>query len=365
MSCGSRANWPKRSRCSRRRCRSSNVCGAPIIPALRPSATILRCCTTRWAAERWPSPFSSVHVLISRPAWGSPIRRPSTSAATSIESLAGRRGRSKRRRRLLPDFRLACSQRVPSTFPARRVRRRKDGYVIVGRDPELAQAREFLKGVAQGAQALLIEGQAGIGKTALWLAVLAAAAAKGYRVLRCGGDQAEARLSFVGLGDLVGGVADEGLGYLPRPQREALELALARRSAGAGRLPDAKTIGMGLRSLMVELAKDRPVLLAVDDVQWLDGATARALAFVARRLDVHTVGFLGTSRMALPAADPFALERALGPERFARLRLGRLDLGAVPVPLEARLGQPYPRPVLRRIAEVSDGNPLFALEIAH
>jgi DNA-binding CsgD family transcriptional regulator len=237
--------------------------------------------------------------------------------------------------------------------------------VLVGRDPELARAREFLEGLAQGAQALLIEGEAGIGKTALWLAVLAAAAAMGYRVLRCGGDQAEARLSFVGLGDLLGPVVDEGLGLLPGPQREALELALARRSAGAGRLPDAKTIGMGLRSLVVELARDRPVLLAVDDVQWLDGATARALAFVARRLDVHPVGVLGTSRMALPAADPFALERALGPERFARLRLGRLDLDALRVLLEERLGQLYPRPVLRRIAEVSDGNPLFALEIAH
>jgi DNA-binding CsgD family transcriptional regulator len=222
-----------------------------------------------------------------------------------------------------------------------------------------------LEGLAQGAQALLIEGEVGIGKTALWLAVLAAAVAMGYRVLRCGGDQAEARLSFAGLGDLFGGVADEGLGSLPGPQREALELALARRSIGAGRLPDAKTIGMGLRSLLVEIAQGAPVVVAIDDVQWLDGATARALAFVARRLEGHRVGIFATARAPTPAPDPLGLERALRPDRFSRVRLGPLSLGELQVLLEDRLGQPYPRPVLRRIAEVSDGNPLFALEITH
>src|SRR6266511_3546186 len=98
------------------------------------------------------------------------------------------------------------------------------GAVLVGRDPELVRAREFLDGVAHGARAFLVEGEAGIGKTAVWQAVLADAEAAGYRTLSCAGDQAEARLSFVGLGDLLGAVDDEALGALPGPQREALEV---------------------------------------------------------------------------------------------------------------------------------------------
>src|SRR5439155_15447308 len=117
-------------------------------------------------------------------------------------------------------------------------RARKDWHVLVGRDPELLAVREFLAGLTRGPRALVIEGEAGIGKTAVWQAALDEGAAKGFLVLRCAGDQAEARLSFVGLGDLIGEVADESLGSLPEPQREALELALARRGSEGGRLPD-------------------------------------------------------------------------------------------------------------------------------
>lgn len=235
---------------------------------------------------------------------------------------------------------------------------------LVGRDRELVAAQAFLADVPNGARGLLVEGDAGIGKTAVWRAVLEEAAKQGCRVLRCVGDQAEARLSFVGLSDLVGAIVDDRLGSLPAPQREALERALVRRGGRARRAPDPKTIGVGLRSLLVGLAQAGPVVIAVDDVQWLDGATARALAFVARRLDEHAVGILVTARVPLTSPDPLGLERALGPDRFARLRLGPLDLGALGALLELRLGHRHPRPVLHRIAQVSDGNPLFALEIS-
>jgi DNA-binding CsgD family transcriptional regulator len=232
--------------------------------------------------------------------------------------------------------------------------------ILVGREAELASAHAFLAGASGGMRALLVEGDPGIGKTALWRAVVSEADGRGCRVLACAGGQAEARLSFAGLTELLGDGVDETLASLPPVQREALEVALALRAA-PGQAPDAKTIGMGLRSLLAALAARGPVLVAVDDLQWLDRATVRALAFAAKRMGGHPVGLLVTVRTP---ADPLGVERALGWERFARLRLGPLSAGALRVLLEERLGYRYPRPVLLRVAEVSGGNPLFALEFA-
>ena len=235
---------------------------------------------------------------------------------------------------------------------------------ILGREPELAAARAFLDGLDDGPRALILEGEAGIGKTAVWRAVLAEAQARGVRVLRCVAEQTEAQLSFVGLGDLVGALADYYLPALPSPQREALEVALLRRASPSGRAADPKAVGVGLRSLLAEAERGRPLLVAVDDVQWLDAPTAHALAFVARRLAGRRVGFVVTLRAPAAADDALGLERALGAERFERVRIGPLAAGTLRELLDQRLGFAYPRPTLLRIARLSDGNPLFALEIA-
>lgn len=153
---------------------------------------------------------------------------------------------------------------------------------LTGREKELAVAHELVSGLIDGPRALLLEGEAGIGKTAVWREALAEAEASGCRVLRCVAEQTEARLSFVGLGDLAGALADEFLPALPAPQREALEVALVRRASGSGRAPDPTAVGVGFRSLLVAAAQAGPVVVAVDDVQWLDPETARALAFAMR-----------------------------------------------------------------------------------
>ena len=234
---------------------------------------------------------------------------------------------------------------------------------IIGRDCELAAAHAFADALRDGPRGLLIEGGAGIGKTAVWRSAIAAAEARGYRVLRAVAEQAEARLSFAGLGDLAGDFDDEFLAALPCPQREALEVALVRRTSGP-RAPDPTAVAVGFRSLLARAAKAAPLVLAIDDVQWLDAATARALSFAVRRLDGHRIGVLATLRAPVAAADPLGLQRALGPERLARARLGPLDAEAVRGLIEARLGHGYRRPVLQRVAQASGGNPLFALEIA-
>ncbi len=223
--------------------------------------------------------------------------------------------------------------------------------------------RAFVDALGDGPRGLLIEGEAGIGKTAIWRAALAEAEARGCVVLRCVAEQAEARLSFVGLADLAEGISDECLAAVRRPQREALEVALVRRERAA-EPPDPAAVAIGFRSLLVRISEVAPVVVAVDDVQWLDAPTARALAFAVRRLEGQRVGVLATARAPLPGPEPLGLQRALGPERLARVRLGPLGVDAVRRLVESALGYGFARPTLLRIARTAGGNPLFAFEIA-
>src|SRR5215218_10418839 len=234
---------------------------------------------------------------------------------------------------------------------------------LVGREPELGVVRTFVDALDDGPRGLLLEGEAGIGKTAIWRAALAEAEARGCIVLRCVAEQAEARLSFVGLADLAEEISDEDLAAVRSPQREALEVALVRRKRAA-EPPDPAAVAIGFRSLLMRIAETAPVVVAVDDVQWLDAATARALAFVVRRLEGQRVGILATARAPLAGPEPLGLERGLGPERLARVRLGPLGVDAVRRLVESALGYGFPRPTLLRIAQAARGNPLFAFEIA-
>ncbi len=150
---------------------------------------------------------------------------------------------------------------------------------LFGRDLELNAGRAFL--ATAPARGLLVEGPAGIGKTAVWRALLDIARTDGYLVLETIGDAAEARLTFAGLADLLETVADEALPRLPAPQARALEVALLRADAVSPAEPRA--VAAGLLGALRALAGTRPVLVAIDDVQWLDEASADAVAFAARR----------------------------------------------------------------------------------
>ena len=175
------------------------------------------------------------------------------------------------------------------------------GERVVGRERELAIAREVVGGLEDGPRALVIEGDAGIGKTAIWRAAVACA----RRALVCVADEAEARLSFTGLADLLTNVADEVLPALPPPQREALEVALVRRRGSSGRPLDPRAAGVALWAALIALTSEGPVVVAVDDVQWLDAATAGALSFALRRLHGRPVGVVVTVRSPLTVADPW------------------------------------------------------------
>ena len=234
---------------------------------------------------------------------------------------------------------------------------------IVGRERELASVSRLLEPVEEGLRVLLLEGEPGIGKTTVWEHALADAAERGYRVLACRPAEAEAKLAFTALGDLLAPIADHGLPGLPEPQRAALEVALLR-AAPSGAPPDRRAVGTAVYSLLRRSAEERPLAVAVDDIQWLDRASRATLSFALRRLGDSPVAVLAARRLEPDRrVDALDLEAGL-PGRVEHLWLGPLSLSGLYHLIRARVGHVFARPTLRRIAQASGGNPLFALELA-
>jgi hypothetical protein len=165
---------------------------------------------------------------------------------------------------------------------------------IVGREAERAAVSAFLDAVPAGPAGLLLEGEAGIGKTTLWMDALSKAGERSFRILSCRAAEAEAPLSFTALGDLLDGL-DGPMGLLPAPQGRALDIALLRAEVD-GPAPEQRTVSVAVLSLLRILAAEGPVLVAVDDAQWLDRPSARVLEFALRRLDRAPVGVLSAVR---------------------------------------------------------------------
>ena len=221
---------------------------------------------------------------------------------------------------------------------------------LVGRDEELRRLETFLDEAAQGPATLALVGQAGIGKTTLWRGAVDRARARGYRVLEARPSEAERELSFAGLADLLRDVHGE-IGGLPAPQRRALRVALLLEEP-RGTPPDERAVATALSGLLTSLAEDGSVVVAVDDVQWLDGPTQSALRFALRRANVAA---LLAHRVD---ADGDELREA------HVLDIGPLGLDELDDLLLRALGASFLRPTLLQIERVSGGNPLFALELA-
>ena len=233
---------------------------------------------------------------------------------------------------------------------------------MIGRERELAAADDFLEGLAEDAAALVLEGEPGIGKTTLWAATIARAEQRGFRVLSCRPTEAEANLSYAALADLLSPLEENAFRFLPGPQRRAIDAALLRTDP-LGERVDQLAVSAAVASLLTARAGERPgVLVAIDDLNWLDSSSARVLAYAVRRFDSSPVGLLVSVRNDGRRADPLALDRAL--PRVRRVSLGSLSLGALRQVLSARLGFSPSRPFLLRIHRHSGGNPFFALELA-
>ena len=232
---------------------------------------------------------------------------------------------------------------------------------IVGRADELGLIRAFLEGDAAEPRVLVLEGEAGIGKSTLWRASLEEARAQGYRVLSARPAEAERALAFTGLGDLFEPVLGEVLPSLPPPRRHALQAVLLVE--GDGSPVDPRALGVAVRTALEILAADGPPLvLAIDDVQWLDPSSEGALAFALRRTDVPLTVLL--ARRLAGGIEALAVELAFAEGSVERLRVGPLSAGAIQALLRDRLDRVFARPTLLRIHETSGGNPFYALELA-
>ena len=238
------------------------------------------------------------------------------------------------------------------------------GSSVFGREAELDAVERFLDATEQSHVpnvALVLEGHPGIGKSAIWREAISRADQRGIRILSSRPAEAEARLSYSGLADLVGPAYDEVRDDLPPPQQHALDVALLRTLAK--RRTDPRTTGTGLVSLLHALVTSSPVTLAIDDTQWLDPASLRALEFAVRRLPPR-VSLLVTQRADSRDAPPLGLAEELPDESLERMQLGPLSVAALHHMIRSRLGAVPSRPLLVQIASASGGNPFYALEIA-
>jgi DNA-binding NarL/FixJ family response regulator len=208
---------------------------------------------------------------------------------------------------------------------------------------------------------LLIEGEPGIGKTTLWLAALEQARESGFRVLSARAAAAESVLAYAALADLLDGVDASAWADLPEPQRLAVDQVLLRAENGTA--TDQRAVAAAFLSVVERIADDGPVLVAIDDLQWIDPSSMHVAAFAARRLS-GPVGVLGSVRTEAGGAAGASWLQMPRPDAVNRIRLHPLGIHDLHAAVSARLRRPFSRPTMGRIHEVSGGNPFYAIELA-
>jgi DNA-binding CsgD family transcriptional regulator len=233
---------------------------------------------------------------------------------------------------------------------------------VIGRESELAILHHFLDSIPSGPSAMLLSGDPGIGKTTVWKRGLAAAQERDYRTLSCNPVEAETRLSYTALGDLVQPILDESLPSLPEPQRTALEVALLR-SPRTGARADQRAVSLAVLGCIRAVASTTPVIVAIDDAQWLDLPSTRVVQFVVRRLGDEPVGVMTAVRGSEADVDPLGVVPALRGDRVQVIHVGPLSLEEIERVLLDTVGDGFPLTTLLRIHEMSGGNPFFAQEI--
>lgn len=231
---------------------------------------------------------------------------------------------------------------------------------IVGRDEELAVLRTFLERLQIMPAALVLDGEPGVGKTTVWQAGVDAARESGIVVLAAAPSEGETSMTFAALDDMLSGAVDEALPLLPAPQRRALQVALLLAEADEAP-PDEHAVAAAFLSILRTLAASTPVLVAIDDIHWLDASSGRVLSYALRRLREERIGALLTRRAG---GDSSVLTVPTNHVSTQLLVLEPLTTGALHKLIRTRLGLVLTRPVLRRVHEASRGNPFYALELA-
>jgi DNA-binding CsgD family transcriptional regulator len=218
---------------------------------------------------------------------------------------------------------------------------------LIDRDAERVKLDQFVAAIRAGqSRALVVSGEAGVGKSAL-LDYLAGRGSD-CRLARIAGVQSEMELPFAGLHQLCAPMLDS-LRRLPPPQRDAVRTAFGMSSGPA---PDRFLVGLGVLSLLSEVAEEQPLVCLVDDEQWLDRASAQVLGFVARRLVAESVGMVFAVRV--PSSELAGL---------AELRVEGLSEADAVALLDSALTGPLDMRVRDQILAETHGNPLALLEL--
>ncbi|MBA3659852.1 MAG: AAA family ATPase, partial [Gemmatimonadales bacterium] len=231
---------------------------------------------------------------------------------------------------------------------------------LIGRAAELEAGERWLDTLGGGPCGLVIAGDAGIGKTAIWSTMVERARERGIGIWMARAAEGETQAGLASLADLVALEAPPAAAWLPPPQKRALAALL-----GADVEPvDLRPLGTAVRALLERRSAAGPLVLAIDDAQWTDASSRRALEFALRRLTEQPVGVLATVR-SMPGGDdvPLGMRRWLPEERLQVLRVGPLSLAALRQLVLDRTGQALSRPTLTRLERACQGNPLLALEI--
>lgn len=233
---------------------------------------------------------------------------------------------------------------------------------LAHRPAEEAAVAEFLDSASSTPSALLIEGAAGIGKTTLWMAASERARRRGLRVLSTRAAEAESVLAYTALTDLLTGIDPTTWSFLPGPQHAAVDHILSR-TEGSAAATDQRAVAAAFLAIIERLSDDGPLLLAVDDLPWLDPSSAYVIAYTARRL-TGPVGLVATIRTEADGGDPASWLQLPRPEAVNRITVGPLSARALHHVVSDRVDRPLPRSTFTRIQQVSGGNPFYAIELA-
>lgn len=230
---------------------------------------------------------------------------------------------------------------------------------LISRDAELRAVEDLLDAVPTGTSVLVLEGGVGIGKSTVWRAGVERARARGFRVLWAHPVASESTAAYCALAELLADVETAVLDHLPAAQRLVIDRVLSR-AADSGPGTDQRAVAAGARSVIERMAQDGPVLVAVDDLQWLDPLSAVVLSSVTRRA-TGPIGFLATVR---DGGGTETLLEPSRPERLYRAQVHPMTVGGLHAMISHELGQSLTRPKMNWVFEVSGGNPFYALELA-
>ena len=234
---------------------------------------------------------------------------------------------------------------------------------VIGREPELAILDRFLDSIPAGPGALLLSGEAGIGKTTVWKEGLEGARATAV----------PNALVRSGRGGDASSPTPRSVTSSSRSSRRRFQPCRSR-SAGPSRWPscgspssgaraDQRAVSLAVLGCLRSVATTTPVVVAIDDIQWMDLPSVRVLQFVVRRLKEEPVGVMAAVRGAGADEDPLGVAGALAEDRVHRVHVGPLSVDAIERVLRDKVGEGFPRTTLLSLHEMSGGNPFFAQEI--